>query len=99
MPKLVVEISEEEYNRIQNFDWDWKYADIWFSEEQKAIHNGKILPKGYGRLIDADELPISSIDITDLPYDDKGLAVVLLEDIECAPTVIEADRENTDGNK
>lgn len=97
MLKLVVEISEDVYNRIQDFDWDCKYADIWFTEEQKAIHNGKILPKGYGRLIDADELPISSIDITDLPYDGKGLAVVLLEDIECASTVIEADKGEENG--
>lgn len=38
------------------------------------------------RLIDADELPIRSIDATDLPKD-KGLLVVLKEDIDNAPTV------------
>ena len=38
------------------------------------------------RLIDADELPLRSIDGTDLPKD-KGLLVVLKEDIDNAPTV------------
>ena len=37
------------------------------------------------RLIDADELPVRSIDETDLPRD-KGLLVVLKEDIDNAPT-------------
>lgn len=38
------------------------------------------------RLIDADKLPIRSIDETDLPKD-KGLLVVLKEDIDHSPTV------------
>ena len=41
----------------------------------KAVKNGTPLPKGHGRLIDADELPI------DIEWDD----------IEKAPTIIKAD--------
>lgn len=42
------------------------------------------------RLIDADKLPVRSIDETDLPKD-KGLLVVLKEDIDNAPTIIKAE--------
>lgn len=42
------------------------------------------------RLIDADNLPVRSIDETDLPRD-KGLLVVLKEDIDNAPTIIKAE--------
>lgn len=84
MPKLLIEISEEEYNRIQNFAWDWEYADIWFTEEQKAIHNGVLLPKGHGRLIDEKNLSLMTVHMID------GILV-------CdAPTVIEADEEGTE---
>ena len=38
------------------------------------------------RLIDADKLPISSIDITDLPQG-KGLMCYLAEDVENALTI------------
>jgi len=89
--QIVINISDEEYEHYKNLK-EYGYGTM-FNSLVERIANGVVLPKGYGRLIDADELPISSIDITDLPYDDKGLAVVLLEDIECAPTVIEADKE------
>ena len=39
-----------------------------------------VLPKGHGRLIDADELDI------------KTITIVLKDDIENAPTIIEADK-------
>lgn len=43
------------------------------------------------RLIDADDLPISSIDITDVGYYvskyGQGIPAVYLEDIEDAPTI------------
>lgn len=77
--KLVVEIDEETYNDIQSRDW--KNGELVFSEEWKAIHNGTPLPKEHGRLIDADELDI------------KTITIVLKNDIENAPTIIEADKE------
>ncbi len=86
--QVVIEIEDSVYEQIKT------HGDV--SEFHKIILNGKVLPKGHGRLIDAENLPISSIDITDLPYDDKGLAVVLLEDIEYAEAVIEEDEEDTE---
>lgn len=38
------------------------------------------------RLINADDLPIASIDITDLPVD-RGLLVYYAEDVDNAPTI------------
>ena len=88
MAKIIIDIDDEEYNRLE-------YIDIF--KLQGYIKNATVLPKGHGRLIDADKLPISSIDITDLPIG-RGLATILLEDIEYAETVIEADKENKDGS-
>lgn len=50
--ELVIKIDKDTYNDIQSHDW--KNGIRWYSEEWKAIHNGTPLPKGHGRLIDAD---------------------------------------------
>ena len=50
-------------------------------EVVRAIKDGTVLPKGHGRLIDADELFI------DIEW----------SDIENAPTIIEADKEVENG--
>lgn len=79
--QIVIEIPEETYNDIQSRDW--KNGELIFSEEWKAIHNGTPLPKGHGRLIDADAV-----------YDDfeKG-EYDFEESLEFAPTIIPADTE------
>lgn len=55
MIQLVIEIPEEVYTFIRNV---WKDVESDkrspFSELCKAVENGKPLPKGHGRLIDAD---------------------------------------------
>lgn len=86
MAQIVINIPDEEYEEIMCDE------ACGLNTLTRAIAQGKVLPKGHGRLIDVDKLPISPIDITDLPYG-KALAVVLLEDIEKAPTVIKADKE------
>lgn len=50
--RIVIDIPDAEYERIQAMDW--KNGDRWYSCESVAIHNGTPLPKGHGRLIDAD---------------------------------------------
>jgi hypothetical protein len=73
--KLIIDIPEEEYNTLQSasyYSFD-KYAAY------LAMKNGTPLPKGHGRLIDAD-FRVSS--------DDRTI------DSVCgymAPTIIEAD--------
>ena len=80
--KLIVDIPEETYNDIQSRDW--KNGELVFSEEWKAIHNGTPLPKGHGRLIDADSLWDA---YHDLDYD-------FYETLDLAETIIKADTES-----
>lgn len=68
--KLVIDISEEDYEYIKNSN------DMNFN----AIKNGTPLPKGHGRLIDADEL---LEEINQFDYYDN---------VREAPTIIEADK-------
>lgn len=81
--ELVIKIPEEVYKKAQeipNARWD----AVWL-----GIKHGTPLPKGHGRLIDADSLKeemekdvrraMSFVDLTDFVW--------------LAPTIIEADRE------
>ena len=87
--ELVIKIPEDVYKNIQSLDW--KNAGRWFSEECKAIHNGTPLPKGHGRLIDADELYGDFIDGTE-GYDcNTWNRIEIGYIIEDTPTIIEAD--------
>lgn len=94
--KLIINIPEDRYNEILKDDY---IPDGNFRRNCiQAIKNGTPLPKGYGRLIDADKL---ELDYDWCEYDnDNGQLVVLgyqaYSDnaINTAPTVIEADKEN-----
>lgn len=55
-----------------------------------AIRNGIPLPKGHGRLIDVSEL----ITTTDIREDGSEFTYVSYSEIENAPTIIEADKED-----
>ena len=86
--RLVIDIPDDEYERIQAMDW--KNGDRWYSYECIAIHNGKPLPKGHGRLIDAEELKKDYPHDTDWDYPVNTNKYVV-ESIDNAPTIIEAD--------
>jgi len=58
-----------------------------------ALYNGKSLPKGHGRLIDADALDITTI-TTDDYSGNEILDVILKEDIDDASTIIGASNES-----
>ena len=80
--KIVIDIPEDEYKRIKEGKWEGNpLADY--------IENGTPLPKGHGRLIDADDLKKDLIYMSDFS-DAKG---VWEEDIDDAETIIEADKE------
>lgn len=83
--QLVIEIEERLYKNIIDNDKD----DEEFEAMDDAFNNAKPLPKGHGRLIDADKLNIYDVSPTD------GFVVmgVTEEDIDLAPTIIEADKE------
>ena len=71
--QIVIDIPEREYEVILNNNYVAVCACPHLLSE--AIKNGTPLPKGHGRLIDADELP------RDIEW----------SDIDNAPTIIEAD--------
>lgn len=83
--QIVIDIPEEIYKDIQSHDW--KNGERWYSEEWKAIHNGKLLPKGHGRLIDESDL------MPDSDYEDGIFYAISIEAINGAPTIIEADKQ------
>lgn len=59
-----------------------------------AVKNGTLLPKGHGRLGDLDALreEVSSWGINDYEPSD------FMDEIDRTDTIIEADKEQTDGN-
>ena len=82
--ELVIKIPEEVEHKVYAYGLSLCPSD----KEQliNAIMNGKPLPKGHGRLIDADKL-----------YDDYEINSYDWEDtIEYAPTIIEADKKESE---
>ncbi len=96
--QLVVDISEDTF-----FDLKKKQNR---TEVDNAILNGTPLPKGHGRLIDADRL----LEYGACPNDCNGTTTCMesyehlhcpirvfdIESINDAPTIIEADKERED---
>lgn len=98
--QVVINISKKLYDRYKEKD-HIKICDI--NEFEKALDNCIIIPKGHGRLIDADELAEEIkgyiIDTSNLHYDDLEEAEACnsayyncLDEIEDEPTIIEADK-------
>lgn len=85
--KLVINIHEKDYQSILN-SGQVPYSVVY------AIMNGTPLPKGHGRLIDADVVDDNIYDLTrsmDLNY---GQIIKVVDD---APTIIESDGGGEDG--
>lgn len=89
--QIVIEIDEETYKDIKRGKIYSSYRDV-PQESVVAIANGTPLPKGHGRLIDAEALDMKRIDyIVDGYANDKddckefGMMIIL------APTLVEAD--------
>ena len=96
--KLIIDIPESIFNTIQ--------ADEMISREQLAIlqiHilNGTPLPKGHGRLIDADSIYqiVRPIEPSDTEWGMTAETAIRLmhSAFNKAPTIIEADKES-EGN-
>ncbi len=99
--QIVINISDEDYNDITITGENTVNLGVLLAL-RKAVRNGTPLPKGHGRLIDADELKTLSYEVfvnTDNPNRADGLSAcngVVEEDIDLAPTIIEADKEESD---
>ena len=81
--QIVIDIPEEiikEAKDSPNYYPTYHFKEIW-----RAIVNGTPLPKGHGRLIDADV-------VTDGFEDNYELCIA----VNATPTIIEADTESED---
>lgn len=84
--ELVIKMPEEQYNMILLSDKTAMSECVSKEGMMYAIKNGTPLPKGHGRLIDADKLKArAKNDITGYCYEDL---------IDTTPTIIEADKES-----
>lgn len=79
--ELVVKIPEEEYEMIVNSE------DCGLHTLTRAVARGTILPKGHGRLIDADALRCENAD-----FDTYNDYCTMFDEIEAAETIIETDK-------
>lgn len=80
MVELVIKIPEEMYKWVDDVNKFFNYYGT--SDFVDLVKNGIPLPKGHGRLIDADEYK------RNLKWN---------ENIDNAPTIIEADKESGNG--
>lgn len=86
--ELVIKIPEETYEYWKEHKYEYVLSE--------AIANGVVLPKGHGRLIDADEqiFKIEEIYNGYMLSEDGGIVPNdFVEFLEEAPTIIEADKE------
>ena len=79
--KLVIEISEEDYRKVED-------GRCPVSVMRDAIRNGTPLPKGHGRLIDAEVFASNVVKYSHQSTKTIGQALA------DTPTIIEADKEN-----
>lgn len=90
MIELVIRISEEDYETMKhNVAIGKPMCSLSEDKMVSKVANGIPLPKGHGRLIDADKLKTHFVG-TELGTD---LEVYLEPEITNAPTIIKADKE------
>lgn len=89
--QIVINISDIDYDDIKEYG---TILDECRDDIAKAIINGTPLPKGHGRLIDADGL-VPDCQEDSVYYDDDEhnvFTAVGIAQIECADTILEADK-------
>ena len=86
--QIVIRIPDSKYQSILSDD----YCGLLDADMYKAIKDGVSLPKGHGRLIDADALEMDKRIYGDR-YLSKTSLFVANKVIEQAPTIIGADKE------
>ena len=96
--QIVIDIPEDSYERVMNPDKF--YRDIDGEKIRWAVYKGTPLPKGHGRLVEiTNQLEQELFTFTrytgidECPYESATLIT------DNAPTVLEADRGDTDANK
>lgn len=85
--QIVIDIEKDDYKTIKsNYENGFTYKPF------GIIANGTPLPKGHGRLIDADKL-INGFELSDLEGDSIDNLNNVCSIINSYPTIIEADKE------
>lgn len=87
--RIVIDLPDYAYNRIPARVSDGDALNIY----EEAIFYGKILPKGHGRLIDADSFKKKVCTYQQTGCGDCKHSLCCPED---APTVIEADKTESE---
>ena len=98
--KLVIEIPEEDYKHFKELVNSLPKDPIFVDTVAYYIGNGTPIPKGHGRLIDANELSKDdevtewiTMDAIRTGKNLKMFSELFLKKIADAPTIIEADKE------
>lgn len=87
--KIVIDITEDVKAVIDRKGTNETVAEtLW-----QAVKNGTPLPKGHGRLIDADKIGLTDFECLLCNGDYKEALKMLDDKIKNAPTTIEADKE------
>lgn len=96
--EVVIKIDEEIYKRLQSLSKGDYFEHDLSGNLMRRIANGISLPKGHGRLIDADALEKKMCDREEELGDDRAMwessAVSVALDM-FAPTIIEAESEES----
>lgn len=98
MIRLVIEIPEKDYNNIEPFlNGETIKGGFNLFKALEIIKNGKPLPKGHGRLIDADEYKehLYACETNGRPLHIMELNERLAT-VDDTPTIIEADKESAE---
>ena len=94
--QIVIDIPDDVYERCRKYELHCGEAEVL----EGAVATGTPLSKGHGRLIDADDLlDRIGLEDNDSNREDNVGEIVTLEDFDFIPTIIEADRAKSEGNK
>ena len=90
MVEVVIRLPKEELDKVRDCVM-WGLCDTALTVDivYRSLANGIVLPKGHGRLIDADAINIHDVS----PAYGMEVYGVTQDDIEYEPTIIEADKE------
>ena len=90
--EVVIRLPKEDYEYVKEVVQKGEYA---LSKFYYTIANGTVLPKGHGRLIDTNILENIFINSSDW----KGNINENLKHIAKVPTIIEADKTESEGKE
>lgn len=96
--QIVIDIPEEVYKSLNKNSWNSCFVNDELTILEQALCNGTPLPKGHGRLIDADSIYqiVRPIEQSDAEWGMTAeTAIRLMHDVfNKAPTIIEADKDD-----